>query len=448
MFWQSCTSKSVIRNMLLVHTQKVTPRVSYTFKQICKRILGLDVDLTSKIETFIAHDGPKFSYGKQPLGKELYFQSVDLLFEHGLNDVDVQVSKWEDTMCFFDVKHEISALPYDIFAASFYLLTRYEEYLPHVKDAMGRFPATESIAYQYGFLQDPVVDIWAFKFMKILLEKYPNLEFEQRKFSIMPILAVSETFAYKNKGILRSIGGGIRDLWNLKLDEFTDRFRTLLGLKKDPYDIFDFVIDLQKNKKRKAKVLFGIGDYSNYEKNIGYNKPQHRTVIKHIGDYVDVGLKASYEAVCELTVLKKEKERIESILNRKLKYSMCSFFKIKLPEAYRNFIELEVGEDYSMGYSENSGFRAGTCTPFMFYDLDYEVQTPLVVYSFCFSNLGQREDKSTEEEVRSELNAYMDRIKEVKGTFIPVFGNTLFSDIYHQSFWKSIFKFIWDIDNG
>ncbi|WP_025666435.1 DUF7033 domain-containing protein [Aquimarina megaterium] len=433
--------------MLLIHVQRITPRVSYTFKQMCKRILGLDIDLTSKIEPFIAHDGPKLSYGRQPLGKELYFQSVDLLFEHGLNDVDVQVFDWEETKCFFDVKHTDSALPFDIFAATFYLLTRYEEYLPHVKDNMGRFPATESIGYIYDFLQDPVIDIWAYKFKKVLLEKYPDLEFRKKKFTIIPVFSVAQTFVYKNKGILRSIGGGIRDLWKLQFDKLTDRIKVLVGLKRDPYDIFDFVIQLQKKKKRKAKALFGLGDYSKYEKNVGYNRPKHHTIIKHIADYIDVGLKVSYEAISDLSLLKKEKLRIENIVNRRLQYSLCSFFKIKLPEAYRNFIELEIGEDYSMGYPKQSGFRAGTCSPFMFYDLDYEVQTPLVVYSFCFASQGDREDINDLMSARKEISIYMDKVKKVNGVFIPVFSNTLFSDLQNEPFWKSILEFIWTTED-
>ncbi|WP_271782899.1 polysaccharide deacetylase family protein [Aquimarina algiphila] len=433
--------------MLLIHVQKITPRVSYTFKQICKRILGLNVDLTSKIETFIAHEGPKLSYGKQPLGKELYFQSADLLFEHGLNDLDIQVFDWEETKCFFEVKHKDSALPFDIFAATFYLLTRYEEYLPHVKDAMGRFPATESIAYTHDFLHDPVVDIWSYKFKEVLLEKYPDIMFQEKKFTIIPVISVHQTFVYKNKGILRSVGGGLRDLWRLRLDKLGDRIKVLIGLKKDPYNTFDFIIKLQKNKRRKAKVLFGLGDYSNYEKNVGYNRPQHQTVIKHMADYMDVGLKASYEAVCDLLVLKKEKLRIETILNRRLRYTMCSFFKIKLPEAYRNFIELEVGEDYSMGYSKYSGFRAGTCSPFMFYDLDYEVQTPLIVNSFCYVNLETKNDVSDSLSAKKEIIDYIEKVKKVNGVFIPIFSNVSLSDLEEQPFWKSILEFIWNIED-
>jgi len=433
--------------MLLVYVQKITPRVSYTFRHICKRILGLEVDFTSKIESFIAHDGPKLSYGKQPLGKELYFQSVDLLFEHGFNEVDIQVFPWEDTQCFFQVKHSDAVLPFDIFAATFYLLTRYEEYLPHVKDELGRFTATESIAYTNGFLEEPVVDIWVYKFKNVLKEKYPNIEFQEKQFSILPILYINQTFAYWQKGILRSIGGGVRDLWQLKISEVTDRVKVMLGLKKDPYNTFDFVIDLQKKNVKKCIMFFGLGDYTNYEKNINHNNPEHKGIIKHVSDYIDIGLKVSYEAISDLGVLKKEKMRIENIVNRQLQYSLCAFYKIKLPEAYRNFIELEVKEDYSMGYPGHSGFRAGTCTPFMFYDLDYEVQTPLVIYSFCCTPKSF-ENAENEYAVKQELDAYIEKIKKVNGLFIPVFSNGLFSELNEQTYWKSILEFIWNKDEN
>jgi hypothetical protein len=148
---------------LLIYTHKITPRVRYVFKHICTRILGVQVDFTSVIEEFIAHQGLKLSYAKQPLGKELFIQSHYLLFEEGVSDIDISIKNWNDTKCFF-ICGSKSSLPFDIFAASFYLLSRYEEYLPYVADEYGRFPPEESIAYQYHFLKEPVIDIWAYKF--------------------------------------------------------------------------------------------------------------------------------------------------------------------------------------------------------------------------------------------------------------------------------------------
>ena len=116
--------------MLLIYTHKITSRFSYTMKQIFTRILGIDIIFTTKVEDFIKHTGPKITYSKHPLQNEFFVRSNDLLFVHGITDLQITVEEWEGTACFFRTS-EPSAIPYDIFAASFYLLTRYEEdFLP------------------------------------------------------------------------------------------------------------------------------------------------------------------------------------------------------------------------------------------------------------------------------------------------------------------------------
>ncbi|MFC5044194.1 polysaccharide deacetylase family protein [Aquimarina hainanensis] len=408
----------------------------------------MEVDFTSKIESFIAHDGPKFSYGKKPLGKELFFQSTALLFEQGINDVAVKVVDWEDTKCFFGVTHEKSALPFDIFAASFYLLSRYEEYLPHVKDGLGRYSATESIAYIHDFLKDPVVDIWALKFKNKIQERFPEIGFQKKQFSIQPVVYVSSALAYNKIGLLQSSIGILKDLIYLRFHQIKYRFNVLVGLKKDPFDTFDFFIRLQKSKKRKLIVFFGVGDYSSYEININHNNELYRRMIKHVADYIEVGLRVSYEGVCDFLKLKKEKQRIEQIVNRQSQYSLCTFFKIKLPEAYRNFVELEIKRDFSMGYAEYSGFRAGTCTPFLFYDLDYEVQTPLMVYPTSFTSLSLLKEGRDKESVLKNIIYYLDKIKKVQGICVPVFLNEMLGELNEQKYWKTIFEHLWNIDES
>ncbi len=430
--------------MVLIYVQKITPRVLYTFKQVCRRILGLEIDFTSKIESFIAHNGAKFSYGKQPLGKELYFQGTELLFEYGFNELDIQVYPWEDTKCFFMTKHPDAALPFDIFAATFYLLTRYEEYLPHVKDTLGRFTAKQSIAYIHGFLEDPVVDIWAHKFKAILQEKYPTIAFVEKTFSCLPVVNVSQTFTYGQKGILRSIGGGLRDLWKLRFSDVSDRISVLLNLKKDPYNTFDYLITLMQAHRRKCVVFFGLGDYATHEKNINHSNLAHKRILKHVADYMDVGLKVSYDAIADVVTLKREKKRIESTVHRQLRYATCAFNKIKLPEAYRNFIELEIQEDFSMGYDDHTGFRAGTCTPFLFYDLDYEVQTPLLIHSFCCTATAFNSIRNATE-VATTMQLLIDKIRRVEGVFIPVYTNGILSDKNPTTYWKSILKSNWKL---
>ncbi|MCA0154009.1 polysaccharide deacetylase family protein [Winogradskyella vincentii] len=426
--------------MLLVYTHKITPRLKYTFKHICKRILGLEVKFTSKVEDFIAHDSLKMSYTKQPLSNELFVRSHSLLFEQGLSDLDINVQSWDNTKGFF-LAGERSDLPYDIFAASFYLLSRYEEYLPHVKDEYGRFMAKESIAYTNWFLNQPVVDIWAYKLRDVLQQKFPEYNFNERHYEVNPVIDVPMAYYFRQKGLLRTIGGSLSDIGRFKLKQLYQRYSVLMGFKRDPYDTFKWIITKQKQFKKKFMVLFLLGDYSTYDKNINTNKKEFISLIKSVADYCDVGIKASYFALDDLTILKKEKLKIEVITNRVLEAVRNSFSKLNLPTSYRNFVELEIHQDYSMGYVDTLGFRAGTCTPFQFYDLDYEVQTPLQINPYHCMDFALLKYQSQLDKTE-HLQKLIDEIKAVNGTFTPIFHNYTFSDSERWEGFRSLFNLI------
>ena len=424
--------------MLLVYSHKITPRLKYTFRHICRRILNLDVTFTSKVEDFIAHNSLKMSYAKQPLSNELFVRSNELLFENGLSDIDINVQKWDNTKGFF-ATGDRSDLPFDIFAASFYLLSRYEEYMPHVKDDYGRFLAKESLAYNYQFLNQPVVDIWAFKLRDVLTARFPDFDFPKRKYAIQPVIDVPTAFYFRQKGLLRTIGGTLNDLRRFKLRQLYQRYSVLMGFKRDPYDTFKWIITKQKQSDFKFTVLFLIGDYSTYDKNINTNKKQFVSLIKSIADYCNVGIKASYFALDDISILKKEKVKMEAIINTDLKAVRHSFSKLNLPQSYRNLVELEINQDFTMGYIDTLGFRAGTCTPFQFYDLDYEVQTPLKINPYHCLDFALLKYES-ELDKTEHLQKLIDEIKAVNGTFTPIFHNYTFSDSNNWTGFRTLFN--------
>ncbi len=426
--------------MLLVYTHKISPRLKYVFRHICTRILGTKVSFTTKIEEFIAHDNLKMSYTKQQLGNEFFVKSHDILFEQGLDDIEIQIQDWEQTKCFF-YNGDKSAIPFDIFAASFYLLSRYEEYLPHVKDEFGRFTASESLAYKHGFLHQPVVDIWAYKFKAALQKQFLDFQFPKKEYRIKPIIDVPSAYNYKLKGIMRTLGGIMKDLFKLRFKGLYYRFTVILDFKHDPYDTFKYIINRQKQSKFKFLFFFLIGDYSTYDKGINPNKKKFVSLIKHVADYSDVGLKTSFFAIDDASILKKEKIKMEEIINKPLIASRQSFSRLNIPESYRHLIELEINEDYTMGYVNQVGFRAGSCTPFLFYDLDYEIQTPLKIYSYHMMDYALLNKQSLLDKKKILIET-INEIKQVDGEFIPVFHNYTFSNSNRWDGFKELFNLI------
>ena len=431
--------------MLLVYSHQITPRLKYVFRHICTRILHIPVSFTSIVEEFIAHDDLKISYTKQPLSNEFFVQSHDLLFQQGISDLDINVQDWDGVKCFFAAGDK-SVLPYDIFAASFYLLSRYEEYLPHVKDEYGRFTAEESLAYKNGFLEFPVVDIWAYRFISFLETYFPNYDFIKRKYNVIPIIDVPVAYFFKYKGLLRTIGGCLTDLYRFKFKQFYNRILVIFNVKRDPYDTFKWIINKQKQFSSHFIFFFLIGGYSTYDKNISINKKRFISLIKSASDYSEVGIKSSYYALTDSNLSKQEIQKLKTITNFSVSSNRNSFSKISIPDSYRHLIELEIKKDFTMGYINHVGFRAGTCTPFLFYDLDFEIQTPLLIYSFNFIDNAFLKYASLLDK-NQKLQRLINSVKSVNGTFVPIFHNYSLSDLDQWKGFKKMFSNILDSVN-
>lgn len=432
--------------MVLVYTHKISPRLTYIFKHIFKRVLNCRVSFTTKIEEFVAFNGVKLNYSKLPLGNEFFIRSSDLLFEQGINDIEFSVMEWEAGVpCFFTAGKK-SSIPFDIFAASFYLMSRYEEYLPHVQDEHERFSVEESVAFRNGFLKKPMVDIWAFKFLDALKEKFPDEVFEKRTFTFISTFDINQAFLYRGKGLIRSIGGFISDFFTLEFSAFFERLLVLSKVKKDPYDTYDEIIRLKKAYDFPTILFFLISNVSTYDNNVSITKNKYRLLIKSVSDYVQVGLNLSYFTINREDLMKKELKKMESIINTPVSKSKQHLLRSQLPETYQKLIDLEVEEDYTMGYSNYLGFRASTCTPFYFYDLDFEIQTPLKIVPFAVNDYALNNVLGlSPKQALVKIKELMLEVKKVNGTFVTLFHNEIISDYGVWKGWKGVYGDVLDM---
>ncbi|WP_435414712.1 polysaccharide deacetylase family protein [Polaribacter aestuariivivens] len=426
--------------MILVYTHKITPRVRYIFKHIFTRILLIPVGFTSKVEEFVAHNGPKISYTKTPLGNEFFIKSNDLLFEQGVNDLEINIQNWEEVPCFFAAGGK-SVIPFDIFAASFYLITRYEEYLPHVKDIHGRYTADQSLAFKNNFLEKPVVDIWTYKLLAIFKEKFPDYECKSRKYQYISTIDIDNAYAYKHKSLVRTLGGFFNDFFKFRLLNVWNRFAVVTRIKKDPYDTFKEILRIKKQYDIRTVFFCTVGNYNTFDTNVSASKTKYRLQIKELVDYARVGLHPSYFTMQNPLILKKEKQRLEGITNMPVLRSRQHYLRFNLPETYQQLIDLEIEEDYSMGYASNVGFRASTCTPFYFYDLDFEIQTPLKVFPFALMDTTLNDYlKVTPKQSLGKIRDLRNEVKAVNGVFITLFHNETLSDYLRWKGWKRLYE--------
>ena len=93
-----------------------------------------------------------------------------------------------------------------------------------------------------------------------------------------------------------------------------------------------------------------------------------------------------------------------------------------------------------MGYASTVGFRASTCTPFYFYDLDFEIQTPLKVFPFALMDTTLNDYmKLTPKQSLGRIRDLKNEVKAVNGTFITLFHNESLSDYDRWKGWKRLY---------
>lgn len=424
--------------MLLIYTHKITPRFTYVMRHVFVKILGIDVSFTSKIEDFIKHSGAKITYSKQPLQNEFFIRSNDLLFEQGISsDLEINVGDWDGTPCFF-ATGERSNIPFDVFAASFYLISRYEEYLPHVKDDHGRYPYVESLAYRTNFLEQPVVDIWMYKVLQALVAHFPDLQHKKQKFEYTSIIDVTISHCYAYRGLVRSIGALFLDVVRFRIKRVFKRVSVWINPKNDPYDNFDHLVELHQKNAINSMYFFQFANYSTFDKNISTSNNKFRYLIKSVADYSVVSLSASYNSFSNLEVLKEEKRKLAAVINRPIKYVRFRYNRIDVPTTYRDLVDAGFREDFTMGYTHQIGFRAGTCTPFFFYDIHLESQQPIRVHPFAVHNYALSHFKNKNEILEKMTSLYND-IKQVNGSFVTIFSNELLG-VKHKIDWMDVYE--------
>ncbi len=426
--------------MLFIYTHKITHRNKYIFNLIFKDILCIDFTLTSDLEQFKTFEGAKMSYTNNSIADELFFTSRNLLFETGITDQNISVFDLNDNKVFF-ATGKSSALPFDVFAASFYLVSRYEEYLPHIRDEHDRFDAKDSLAFTNGFLHKPVVNTWAIWIKELLVKKYPQLVFSQKKYKFISTIDIDNAYAYREKGFTRSIGGYLKSISKFDFAEIIERSRVLLGFDKDPYDTYEFQLEIIKKYQLEAIYFILLGDYGVNDKNLPIESKRFQSLIKMLGDYAQIGIHPSYGSNRSKDQLKKEVTRLSKVLHRDITQSRQHFLKLTLPETYRNLIDLDITDDYTMGFASQIGFRASICTAFNFYDLDTELETKLKVHPFAMMEGTLKYSmKVIPQDAMKKIQPLIDEVKKVDGVFISLWHNDTLNNKKIWLGWKSVYE--------
>ena len=443
----------VLGTDIIVYSPIASARLDY----IVKLLFQSRAIVTNDIAVFTSYPGKKINYSNEFLsGVDAQVIPHSLLFEKQTQAQRIILSNWEGVPVFFETAG--GTILFDIFAASFYLISRYEEWLPHEKDYLGRYDYQQSIAYQHGFLDQPLVNRW--------MEKWTsqnNLPYTKPASSFKPSYDIDIAYSYAYHSVIRNIGGYFKDLLNANFSGITERVQVLAGARKDPYDVYDWLDQLHNQYQLDPIYFFLVASKrDNIHKNIApdnegmiqliqriaskYKVGLHPTVQKasvsehfftsdKLGNLEDNNKKDGYEKI-----LRNEKMIIEKLSAKRVTKSRQHYIQLNFPTTYEAILQIGIAEDYSMGYSTISGFRASYTGAFSWFHLLNNEETALKIFPFCYMDATQIfHERNTPEAASSKMEYYYQQFKQYGGCFIPIFHNQFLSEQNNFAEWRRIY---------
>jgi hypothetical protein len=420
-----------------IFTVRDVPRLRYIADIILGEILGLSWEIVTDKRKL--GKNPVINYSGEEIKGSFKISPNGLLSEKGLKNLEPTVTEWKGLPLFFQTP-DGSDLPFDIFAASFFLVSRYEEYLEFEPDRFGRFRAATSFAYRNGFLLKPVIDLWAMELAKALLFRYQNMTFKRNVFNSILTIDIDQPFAYLGKDLFRSLGGLISDIGQ-KSGKAAERYRTVARGEKDPYDVFDYIFEMIDKNGTDVRFFIPTGNRSAYDKNPSWQNEDYRKLITLVSKKYSAGLHPSFAASDDQALLLKEKQRLQGIIQKDIIISRFHYIRMKFPQSCRNLLAAGISEDYSMGYPDEPGFRASIARPFYFYDIPEEKKTGLKITPFqVMDGTLYQYKEMTRDESDNTISEMINVTKKAGGIFVSLWHNTTLLEGPEWKRWRSSFE--------
>ena len=422
--------------MLLVNLDKPTPRARYVVRHVFERMLGWSVEFVASVEEFRAADGPRLSYGAVPIDGAFHVPYSGA--------VDVMGPEWKDPP-FRGAGDDLVLFPIDdgsdVFAACFYLLALVEEYNVEQRDAHDRPLATSFFVVRHGVERIPLVDRWVLRLADDLRRRFPQLPAPTRAYRHVLTVDVDNGLKYLGRSFKRALGASVKDGLRGDLIGLRERWQVRQGTKRDPYiGVADELAEVADVVDRMAAFILLRGEGA-FDHAADIDHPAYRELIKGLAAHGELGLHPSYGSSEDVGLIDAERQQLQNSSNGKISLSRQHFLKWRMPDTLRHLREAGFTEDHSLGFSDRIGFRAGTCTPFPWFDLAREQETPLMIWPFTTMDSALSEQLGrTPQQSLVEMKAAADAVRAVNGTFVSVWHDRYLSG--HAGFapWPGVMR--------
>ncbi len=267
----------------------------------------------------------------------------------------------------------------DIFGSAFFMLSRWEEYVLRGEqdafDTHGRFPATSSLAFRQGFIDRPVVNEYVEMFWGMLHALGIRQKRLERRFSFVLTHDVDALLLWRGWGhVTRTAAADM--LKRLSPRSAVRRLReySLIarGKKKDPYDVYDELMDISEAMNLTSHFYFKCGGDTPFDRvnPYGIKSRKARSALEAIRtrNHI-VGFHPSYQSAGDRSVWKRELDLLQKVYGSDISEGRQHYLKFQVPFTWRVWAENGMRIDSTCGFADREGFRCGTGDAYRVFDI-------------------------------------------------------------------------------
>ncbi len=328
----------------------------------------------------------------------------------------------------------------DIFSSSFFMLTRWEEYALKEKDKHGRTPDFLQLSVKHNFNERPVVNEYAEMLRKI----FSHLGFEiENKHKYNPVITHDIDFFARYDTfpkLIKAAGGDIFKRKSIKKAVKTVKtyFKIKNGKEKDPYDTFDYLMNLSEKAGLKSLFYFipAIPGEEDAQYNI-FGKKVTETIsqIKKRGHII--GVHGAYRSYKNLNLYKEELKRFPEEI--KIEENRQHFLRFANPETWQMLEDAGIKTDSTAGFTENIGFRAGTCTEYSVFNILTRKKLNLKERPLIIMEQAAVKKYPDKEVFFGKFADLKEVVKKYKGNFVILWHNNNFNVTEWEDF-KDVYE--------
>jgi len=318
----------------------------------------------------------------------------------------------------------------DIFASSFFMLSRWEESAIKYRDKRQRFDDDLSLSRRIGFDQRAIVNEYSLLLKNIIEYCGYNAMHGTRFYSVRPTHDVDLFFRYRSyRDIFRAIGGDL--MISNSPSQCYNTLKEFAGIKmkkrKDPYDNFDFLMSTSESLGLASLFYFIPADGKEYGCNyLLSDKFVKPTITKIISRGHSIGLHSSYNSYNDKRMLHTGFKRLSSVCPG-ISEGRQHYLRFDNPVTWQILDDCGLKTDSTLGFSSGGGFRCGICHEYSVFDIVTRKKLHLKEFPLIMMDAAMRKQYPDYKGFFDNAIYLADECKKHNGVFTFLWHNNSFN---------------------